>query len=111
MCGRGATMSGLAVSFLSAVAVVHPRSTRVAHRGWLFATRCGVKVAQQLVGRVSLAVPKPMRLPVIVIHDVTAAAISLPAAAYLRFGTLDLPAETVGALLSLVPAFAAIFLA
>ena len=82
----------------------------MAKQVWREAWCCSSSIIEHLVGSVSLAIPKGIRRHVIVFHDVTAAIISLPLAAGLRFGTLDLPPQTFEALLILVPSFGILFL-
>jgi FlaA1/EpsC-like NDP-sugar epimerase len=91
------------------VAILKRRNLHMACHGWTILSR-GVMSAEQLVRRVSLAIPKPIRRHVIILHDVTAAAVSLPLAAFLRFGSSDLPQQTISALLPLVPLFIVLFL-
>lgn len=108
--GNIVSINGFAVALLCGVAILKPRSLDMARLGWGIVSRRGVTTAEQLVRRVSLAIPKPIRRHVIIFHDIAAAAVSLPLAACLRFGGPDLPPETIGALLSLVPLFVALFL-
>ena len=98
------------VSFLSRIVTVSPSISSVAKRRWTGAWRYLLNITEHLVGSISLAIPKGIRRHVIVLHDVTFAVISLPLAASLRFGTLDLPQQTFDALFILVPSFGILFL-
>ena len=80
------------------------------NRLWKETWNYSSQLAEGSVGYLSQTVPKPFRQHVIILHDATAAILSLPVAAYLRFGTLDLPPATSEALLILAPVFAVLFI-